>query len=320
MIEYSHRKSGRKPMNLRVVFMGSPEFSLPSLRLLAENYPVVGVFTQPDQPAGRGRTLTPPPVKLLAQKLNIPVYQHRKLKNPDAVEELRNLNPNLIVVAAFGQILNKDILDIPLFGCINVHASLLPRWRGAAPIQAAILNGDEKTGASIIIMATGVDTGPILNQRPVSISPDDTAGSLSNRLAQVGAELLIDTLPAYLEGDIKPRSQDEFKEAPTYAPMLKKADGLLDFTQPAEALERQVRAFHPWPGSYFDWYGSILKIQKARCEDDSNLELPPGKTLIHDNLPAVAANPGILILEEIQPQGKKAMDGAAFLLGARHWA
>jgi methionyl-tRNA formyltransferase len=306
-------------MDVRTVFLGSPEFALPTLRLLAENTLVAGVFTQPDRPAGRGRTLTPPPVKILAEELGLPVYQYHRMRAKEAMEALQALKPELIVVAAFGQILRQEILDLPRFGCINVHASLLPRWRGAAPIQAAIFNGDEKTGVTIMVMDAGVDTGPILARQALVIRPDDTAGSLSERLAQDGAELLIETLPAYLQGEQQPRSQEEFEEEPTYAPMLKKTDGLLDFTRSAVELERQVRAFSPWPGAYFNWSGSILKIHRARCSAGLGSNPTPGKTLIFEGLPGVSANPGILLFEEVQPPGKKPMDGAAFLLGARHW-
>lgn len=306
-------------MDVRTVFLGSPEFALPTLRLLAENTPVAGVFTQPDRPAGRGRTLTPPPVKILAEDLGLPVYQYHRMRDKEAMESLQALKPDLIVVAAFGQILRQEILDLPRFGCINVHASLLPRWRGAAPIQAAIFNGDEKTGVTIMVMDAGVDTGPILAQQTLVIRPDDTAGSLSERLAEDGADLLIETLPAYLQGEQPPRSQEEFEEEPTYAPMLKKTDGLLDFSRSAVELERQVRAFSPWPGAYFNWSGSILKIHRARYYAGLGSNLTPGKTLIFEGLPGVAANPGILLFEEVQPPGKKPMDGAAFLLGARHW-
>ncbi len=178
-------------MNKRVVFMGSPEFSLPTLRALAEYYVVVGVVTQPDKPAGRGRALTPPPVKRLAEELGLAVIQPQRLRETGAMEQLQAWQPDLIVVAAFGQILRQNVLDLPPWGCVNVHASLLPRWRGAAPIQAAILNGDVETGATIMRMDAGVDTGPLLAQRPLAISPEDTAGSLSPRLAEQGAALLI---------------------------------------------------------------------------------------------------------------------------------
>ena len=178
--------------------MGSPDFALSTLRALHENYPVVGVVTQPDRAAGRGRELKPPPVKTLALELGIPVIQPEKLREPEAMEQLRAWSPDVIVVAAFGQILRQDVLDLPKFGCINVHASLLPRWRGAAPINAAILHGDEETGITIMKMDAGLDTGPILTQRSVRIQPDETAGSLFETLSQLGADLLLETLPGYI--------------------------------------------------------------------------------------------------------------------------
>ena len=248
-------------MPVRIVFMGSPEFAVPVLRKLSAQYPVVGVVTQPDRPAGRGRVLTPPPIKILANELNLPIIQPRRLSESDALEQLHLWSPELIIVAAFGQILKPVVLDLPHYCCINVHASLLPRWRGAAPIQAAILNGDETTGITIMRMDPGIDTGPILSQHPLPISPEDTAGTLSSKLAELGADLLIETLPAYLTGRRLPEPQDE--SLATYAPMIKKEDGLLDFTATAANLERKIRAFNPWPGSYTFWNGQMLKLQRA---------------------------------------------------------
>ncbi|HEX2997997.1 MAG TPA: methionyl-tRNA formyltransferase, partial [Anaerolineales bacterium] len=227
----------------KVVFMGSPDFSLPTLRALAEHYDLIGVVTQPDRASGRGRELKPPSVKLLAQELNLPVIQPEKLKQPEAMEQLRLWNPDLIVVAAFGQLLRKDVLELPPFGCINVHASLLPRWRGAAPINAALLHGDEETGVTIMKMDVGLDTGPTLSRRAIRLTPDDTAGSVFETLSALGAELLIETLPDYLSGKLQPVPQTD--EGTTYAPMLKKEEGRLDFTHAAEELERRVRAFNP---------------------------------------------------------------------------
>src|SRR6185503_12625007 len=204
----------------RVVFMGSPDFSLPTLRTLADAYDVVGVVTQPDRASGRGRELKPPPVKLLAQELDIPSIQPEKLRQADAMEQIRVWNPDLIVVAAFGQILRKDVLDLPRYGCINVHASLLPRWRGAAPINAAILHGDAETGVTIMKMDAGLDTGPMLAQRSIRLTREDTASSVTETLSHLGADLLIETLPDYLSGKIQPRPQPE--EGVTYASMLKK--------------------------------------------------------------------------------------------------
>jgi methionyl-tRNA formyltransferase len=305
-------------MDIKTVFMGSPEFALPILRQLAERYPVVGVVTQPDRPAGRGKKLTPPPLKELALELSLPVIQPSRMSEPEAMQQLQAWAPDLIVVAAFGQILRPAVLDMPAYGCINVHGSLLPRWRGAAPIHAAILNGDPQTGVTIMIMDPGVDTGPVLSQAAVPILPADTTLTLSERMSQVGAGLLLETLPGYLRGEIQPVDQSVYSdEEPTYAPTLKKEDGLLDFTRPAEELERRVRAFNPWPGAFFEWGGGRLKVLKARPV--SKVDAPPGSKLVIEGLPAVAASPGVLILEEVQPAGKKSMPGEVFLHGARDW-
>lgn len=295
--------------------MGSPDFSLPALRALADVYKVVGVVTQPDRAAGRGRELKPPPVKLLAQELKIPVIQPEKLRQPEAMEQLRLWNPDLIVVVAFGQILKKDVLYLPRFGSLNVHASLLPRWRGAAPINAAILHGDEETGITIMKMDVGLDTGPILTQRSIPLTRADTAGSVFEKLSHLGTDLLIETLPDYFSGKLEPVPQPE--EGVTYAPMLKKEEGLLDFTHPAEELERRVRAFNPWPGAFMDFAGTLLKIHRAHVEAE-NAEV--GQRLVYRDQPAVGAANGLLILDEVQSAGKKSMSGKSFLAGARHWA
>jgi methionyl-tRNA formyltransferase len=295
--------------------MGSPNFALPSLRTLADEYDVVGVVTQPDRASGRGRTLKPPPVRELALSLNIPTMQPEKLKQEDAMDQLSAWSPDLIVVAAYGQILRKDVLDLPQFGCINVHASLLPRWRGAAPINAAILRGDEETGVTIMKMDTGLDTGPILAQRSVRIMPDDTAGSVFKTLSTLGADLLIETLPDYLSGRIQPQPQPE--EGATYAPMLKKEDGRLDFSADVHELERRVRAFNPWPGTFMDFEGTNLKVHRAHVEPG---DASAGERLIVQNQPAVGARGGILVLDEVQPAGRKPMSGKSFLSGARNWA
>ncbi|HKI52957.1 MAG TPA: methionyl-tRNA formyltransferase [Anaerolineales bacterium] len=298
----------------KIVFMGSPDFSLPILRELAKKYEVVGVVTQPDRASGRGRTMKPPPVKVLAQELDIPIIQPEKLKQPDAMEQLIAWAPDLIIVAAFGQILRKDVLELPHFGCINVHASLLPRWRGAAPINAAILHGDEETGVTIMQMDVGLDTGPMLAKRSIRIKPDDTAGSVFQTLSTLGADLLIETLPDYLSGKITPTPQPD--EGATYAPMLKKEDGKLDFTQDVNDLERRVRAFNPWPGTFMDVDGVNLKIHQAHVEQGN---ASAGERLVEQNQPAVGARGGILVLDEVQPAGKKSMSGKSFLSGARNW-
>ena len=295
--------------------MGSPDFALPTLQTLSEHYDVVGVVTQPDRASGRGRERKPPPVKTLALELEIPVMQPEKLRLPEAMEQLRLWAPDLIVVAAFGQILKKDVLELPRFGFINVHASLLPRWRGAAPINAAILHGDEETGVTIMQMDVGLDTGPMLSQRSIRLTRDDTAGSVFEKLSTLGAGLLIETLPDYLSGKLKPTPQPE--EGVTYAPMLKKEEGQLDFTQDVNELERRVRAFNPWPGAFLDFDGASLKVHRARAEaGDASV----GQRLVVQNQPAVGARGGVLILEVVQPPGKKPMSGKSFLAGARNWA
>ena len=274
----------------------------------------MGVVTQPDRAAGRGRDLKPPPVKSLALELGIPVIQPEKLREPEAMEQLRAWTPDAIVVAAFGQILRQDVLDLPEFGCINVHASLLPRWRGAAPINAAILNGDDETGVTIMKMDAGLDTGPILSQRSIRIKPDETAGSLFESLSTLGADLLLDILPKYFAGEIAPRPQPD--EGATYASMLKKEDGLLDFSLSARELERKVRAFNPWPGTYFEWDGNLLKVHKASIGMG---KMRAGERGVYLGLPAIGTSENLLVLGEVQPAGKKLMPGKAFLAGARNW-
>jgi methionyl-tRNA formyltransferase len=259
--------------------------------------------------------LTPPPIKRLAQELGIPTIQPLKLREPAAWERLLAWQPDLIVVTAFGQILRQNVLDLPTHGCINVHASLLPRWRGASPIQAALLHGDARTGVTIMRMDAGVDTGPILSQRIEPILPEDTADALAKRLAESGADLLVETLPRYLSGDLKPRPQPE--EGMTLAKMIQKEDGLLDFQQPAQVLAWKVKAFQPWPGTFFSWAGNPLKVLRAHAvEQNGGI---PGEKQVYQNLPAVATPDGWLVLDEVQPSGKKAMPGEVFLRGARQW-
>ena len=295
--------------------MGSPDFALPILKALAGAYDVVGVVTQPDRASGRGRELKAPPVKTLALELGIPIMQPERVRLPEAMEQLRAWAPELIVVAAFGQILRKDVLELPHYGSINVHASLLPRWRGAAPIKAAIQHGDEETGVTIMQMDVGLDTGPMLSQRSIRLNREDTAGSVFDRLSTLGADLLLETLPDYLAGKLTPVPQPE--EGVTYAPMLKKEEGRLDFSHHVLELERRVRAFNPWPGAFMEFDGALLKVHRARVESGA---APVGQRLIVQNQPAIGARGGILILEEVQPAGKKSMSGKSFLAGARDWA
>ena len=276
---------------------------------------MVGVVTQPDRPAGRGREMTPPPVKVLASQLDIPVFQPESLRTSEAIERLKDWAPDVIVVIAFGQILRRNILELPRLGCINIHGSILPRWRGASPVQAAILAGDVETGVTIMKMDTGVDTGAILATRRVTISVTDTADTLGERLAEIGAGFLIETLPDYLDGKLAGQPQDE--SLATYAGLIKKEEGLLDFDQPAEVLERRIRAFNPWPSTWFHWHGQNIKVHTAYVLPD--VEAIPGKRKIFSGVPAIGTSTGWLILEVIQPAGKKRMNGAVFLHGVQNW-
>lgn len=301
-------------MDLRIVFMGSPDFALPSLATLNRRFNVVGVVTQPDRPAGRGRKIQAPPVKLLAQTYGLPILQPSSLKNPQAFEEVQALSPEVIVVAAFGQILKERILQLPKFGCINVHASLLPRWRGAAPVQAAVLH-DEISGVTIMKMDQGLDTGPILSQRSTPITDEMTAGMLFDRLAQMGAELLVETIPRYVRGEIEPYQQQEAQA--TYAPQLRKEDGRLNFNLSAAFLARQVRAYNPWPGAFGYFDGNLLKIFQAHAFDHAHAI--PGTRYVVGSKPAWGTQDGLLVLDEVQAAGKARIPGDVFLHGTRNW-
>ncbi len=301
-------------MTLRIVFMGSPDFALPTLKVLKSHFNVVGVVTQPDRPAGRGRKSQAPDVKKLAVSLGLPFIQPATLKDESALQQLKNWAPDVIVVAAFGQILRENVLNLPPFGCVNVHASLLPRWRGAAPVQAAVLH-DDVTGVTIMKMDKGLDTGPILSQRSIPINDDMTAGKLFDQLAVMGADLLLQTLPKYVSGEIEPQLQDE--ENAKYAPRLKKEDGMLDFSQPASFLARMVRAYNPWPGAYQFYDGIRLKVYKAHAVERINAQ--PGARIIYEEKPAWGTGQGLLILDQVQAAGKSRLSGKEFLHGAKDW-
>lgn len=298
---------------MRVLFMGTPEFALPSLRILVQDYTLVGVVTQPDRPSGRQRRMTASPVKQYAVQHDLVILQPDRIKAQEAIERIQDLAPELIVVAAFGQILSPEVLQIPKHGCLNIHASLLPRWRGAAPIQASILHGDEVTGITLMLMDEGLDTGPILAQESTPIHSSDTAGGLSQKLAELGAIVLRHTLPDYLAGNLKPIPQDEANA--TLAPKLRKSDGELNFSKPALELERQVRAFHPWPGSFFRVGGRRIGVLETTV-NSSNLG-SAGVLIEHDGLLAIATVEGTLLLNQIQPAGKQPMSSIAFLAGNR---
>jgi methionyl-tRNA formyltransferase len=298
---------------MRIVFMGSAEFSVPSLLALHMGYELVGVVTQPDRPAGRGRKLTANPVKRMAQATGVPLSQPASLHASEAVDQLRDWRPDLVVVAAFGQILRKEVLLLPEYGCINVHASLLPRWRGAAPAAAAILAGDSVTGVTLIKMDAGLDTGPILARNDTPLEPDDTTASLTARLAEMGAQLLVDTLPSYLEGDLTPRPQPD--TGVTFAPQLTKESGLIDWHQPVDRIDRQVRAYNPWPAAHTFWRGQRLTVWEM-------VPLPywmgpesPGTVFAGEVSPMVATGEGAAWLIRLQPAGKAKMGSEHFVVG-----
>ena len=303
-------------MTTRVVFMGTPDFAVPSLRaLVTGGYDVVGVVTQPDRPAGRGRKLTASPVKRFAEEHGLPVLQPKTFRQPEPVAELAALAPDVIVVAAYGLILPQAVLDIPPHGCLNVHGSLLPKYRGAAPIPAAILAGDEETGVTIMLMDAGMDTGPILSQATCPIEPEDTTGTLTAKLAELGAELLMETLPRWLAGEIEPQPQAH--ELATYAPMIRKADGRIDWTLPAEQIARQVRAYQPWPGATTFWRGKLLKVLKADALPEVVAKGQPGCVVRWEDGAAVLTGRGLIVLKEVQLAGKRPLPIADFLRGQR---
>jgi methionyl-tRNA formyltransferase len=292
---------------IRIVFMGSPDFAVPSLKVVAAS--TVGVITQPDRPAGRGKQLTACAVKQTALELNLPVVQPNKLK--EAFEQIKEWQPNLIVVAAFGQILRTNVLTLPHYGCVNVHASLLPRHRGAAPITAAILAGDAEAGVTLMKMDEGIDTGDMLATKSIRIEANDTTTTLTKKLSLLGAELLQEKLSAYLANELTPIKQNN--DLSTYAPMLKKEDGLLNFSEPAVALERRVRAMQDWPGAFALWNQAPLKI--LRCHAVGGNPVGVGKVLKIKNEIAISTMEGFLILDEIQPAGKKPMSASSFING-----
>ncbi|MDO8634858.1 MAG: methionyl-tRNA formyltransferase [Dehalococcoidia bacterium] len=295
---------------MKIVFMGSPEFAVPILESLVSKHQVLAVYTQPDRPGGRGLESTPSPVKRRASALGLNVIQPTSLKPPEAATGLQALTPEAIIVAAYGLLIPRSILDIPPSGCINVHPSLLPRHRGASPVTAAILSGDGVTGVSIMLLDEGWDTGPVLAQVSTPILATDTTGLLTVRLSKLGAQLLEDTLPRWQAGGIKPQPQDESKA--TYSRLLHKEEGQLDWTLPAPDLERRVRAFQPWPGCFTRWRGKMLKVLQAEALAGNG---EPCKVIGRGDIIGVGAGDGILRLKVVQLEGKKAMDIQDFIRG-----
>jgi methionyl-tRNA formyltransferase len=298
---------------LKILFAGTPEFAVPSLQaLLTSEHQVCAVFTQPDRPAGRGRKLTASPVKDLAETAGVPVHQPSTLRDPGVQREIGALNHDLMVVAAYGLLLPRPVLEIPSLGCVNVHASLLPRWRGAAPIQWAILAGDAKTGVTIMQMDEGLDTGAMLLQQELEIHPTETAATLHDRLATLGAEVLLETLGDMALGRMTPMVQDAARV--TYAPKLRKDDAWLDWDQSALELERKVRAFNPWPVSATRFRDKTLRIWAAHAlPDASNRQGRPGQVFADGHGLDVACGEGRLRLAQVQLPGKRPVPVAAFL-------
>lgn len=295
----------------RIVFMGTPDFAVPSLEACAALGDVVLAVTQPDKPKGRGQELQAPPVKRWAVAHGIPVKQPEKLKATRFHEELVPLAPDVVVVAAYGKILPPELLAVPAQGCVNVHGSLLPRWRGAAPIQWAVASGDPTTGVCLMVMEAGLDTGPVFARGELPIGPGDTGGSMHDKLARLGADLLRTELPAFLAGERPAIPQDHARA--THAPMLAKEDGRLDFALPARALECRLRGFTPWPGAYTTLNGKLLKVLKAHVGSGSGA---PGEVIAAgaEGL-EVACGEGSLVVTELLPEGKRAMSAAQFLSG-----
>ncbi len=295
-----------------IVFMGTPEFALPALRALIAHHKVTGVVTMPDRPAGRGRAQRLSAVKQLALEHKLPLLQPRSLRPDDAYEALGRWRADIYVVAAFGLILPQRVLDIPPQGALNIHASLLPRWRGASPMQAAIRQGDAQSGISIMLLEAGLDSGPVLAQQAIPLARDETAQSLHDRLAPLGAELLMSTLPDWLDGCLEAQVQDE--ALVTLAPQLRKQDGQIDWSQPAEAIERQIRACTPWPGSFTAWEGGQLKILEATVVAGT---AAPGQVVEQATGIAIGTGAGMLRPLRLQLAGRRAQTCKVFLRGQR---
>jgi methionyl-tRNA formyltransferase len=298
---------------MRIVFIGAGEIGVPTLEaLLTSDHDVVSVVTQPDKPVGRAQLVEPPPIKKALATSKILVSQPARIKDEQTIGEIRALKPDVIVVMAYGQILPRDVLEIPKIACLNLHASLLPRWRGAAPIQAAIAAGDRETGITVMYMDEGLDTGDILLQRAIIVRPEETGGSLRDRLAQIAPQALLESLELLATGGASRIPQDN--ALAIYAPKLKREDGKIDWSDPAEAIERKIRAFNPWPGAFMKFDGRNLKIFSAIIVA---LRGSPGEILQSEKELVVAAGEGALSLREVQLEGKRRMTAAEFLRGHR---
>lgn len=304
---------------MKIVFMGTPDFAAGALEaLVGAGHEITLAVTQPDKPRGRSKELQPSPVKVCAERHGIPIFQPRRIKVPEAVAVLRKYEAEVYIVAAFGQILSQEILDIPRYGCLNIHASLLPKYRGASPIQHAIIDGEERTGITIMQMDAGIDTGDMLYQREMPIEDTDNYESLHDKLTVLGGEAVVEALELLRQGKLVPRKQQEDKSC--YAPLIDKSMGEIDFSLDAAALDRRIRGMTPWPSAYTDLHGKQLKIWRARPDMDENAEgaSEPGAILRRDKESVtVAAGRGVLHIYELQLEGKKRMSVHDFLLGVK---
>lgn len=297
-----------------IVYMGTPDFAVPALEKLIEaGHRITAVVTQPDRQRGRGKEVLYSPVKECALKYDIPVFQPVKIKSPEAVEHLRSYQADIFVAAAFGQILSKEILDMPRYGCVNIHASLLPKYRGAAPIQWAVINGEDKTGVTIMQMDEGLDTGDIIAQREVLIAQDETGESLFEKLSVLGADLLVETLDAIREDNVVRKKQDPALSS--YARMLKKEDGRIDWSRTSKQIEQQIRGMNSWPSAYTIWNGKILKIWKAQWNQSVHAYAPGTLITVEKESVMAACGEGMIKILELQLEGKKRMPVKDFLLG-----
>ncbi len=298
---------------MRVLFMGTPEFAVPCLkRLIDMDLNIIGVYTQPDKPKGRGYQLTPTPVKELALQYNLPVFQPNSLKNDEEIENIKSLNPDIVIVVAYGKILPKALLDIPRLGCVNVHASLLPKYRGAGPIQWSVINGEKETGVTTMFMAEALDTGDMILKRSTEISSEETAGELHDRLSLLGADCLEETVKLFLEGKTIPRTVQNDEES-CYAPMLDKSLCALDFSKTAIELHNLVRGLSPWPVSTTVLDGKVLKVHKTKVSEykasvSGKIEVVDGRFFVH-------CSDYLLEFLQVQLEGKKSMSAKDFLIG-----
>ncbi|MBM7855740.1 methionyl-tRNA formyltransferase [Desulfohalotomaculum tongense] len=301
---------------MRIVYMGTPDFAVPCLeKIMEQKHHLLAVITQPDRPKGRGKKLQPPPVKVVAESYNLPVYQPEKIKTAQFLQTLKELNPELIVVVAYGKILPKEILDLPPLGCVNVHASLLPKYRGAAPIHWAVINGEKETGVTTMYMNEGMDTGDMILSKSIPIDDDDTVGEVHDRLAALGAEVLGETLTLIASGSA-PRVPQDHSQA-TYAPILKREHELINWNRSAREIKNQIRGMNPWPGTYTKLEGRVLKIWRAEIVAGSSKEKPGTVISSTNDQLVVQTGAGCLSITELQLQGSKRLGICDFLRGRK---